>query len=41
LSLLNEKDEKNLMDNLKKLDFINKSSVAAWNETSKFLKQNF
>jgi len=29
LSLLNEKDEKNLMDNLKKLDFINKSSVAA------------
>ena len=41
LSLLNEKDEKNLMNNLKKLDFINKSSVAAWNETSKFLKQNF
>ena len=29
LSLLNEKDEKNLMNNLKKLDFINKSSVAA------------
>ena len=29
LSLLNEKDEKNLMNNLKKLNFINKSSVAA------------
>ena len=29
LSLLNEKDEKNLMNNLKKIDFINKSSVAA------------
>ena len=41
LSLLSEKDEKNLMNNLKKIDFINKSSVAAWNETSKFLKQNF
>ena len=29
LSLLNEKDEKNLMNNLKKINFINKSSVAA------------
>jgi 4-hydroxy-tetrahydrodipicolinate synthase len=29
LSLLNEKDEKNLLNNLKKIDFINKSSVAA------------
>ena len=29
LSLLSEKDEKNLMNNLKKIDFINKSSVAA------------
>jgi len=29
LSLLNEKDEKNLMNKLKKIDFINKSSVAA------------